>query len=215
VLGRGGREARPTEAGVLRLLALTGRTESSVCGGILPGRPPGRPHRQDVSGPLSNGERDWTGKGHFDSRPQAMAAMIKNERQYRITKAQADKFTQALRELRREGKRTTHPVLHKAQRDALRSQLADLSCELTAYEGLRSGKQRGLALTSLADLPKTLIRGRITAGLSQEALAHKLGVTAASSAGQSHGVSSRESRTCPRSRSRAWSHAPASHGEDR
>jgi DNA-binding XRE family transcriptional regulator len=105
-----------------------------------------------------------------------MATMIKNERQYRITKAQADKFTQALRELKGEAKRTAHPVLHKAQLDALRSHLADLAHELTAYEGLRSGKQKVLALTSLADLPKTLIQGRIAAGLSQEELAHKLGL---------------------------------------
>ncbi|NOT56018.1 MAG: helix-turn-helix transcriptional regulator [Deltaproteobacteria bacterium] len=102
--------------------------------------------------------------------------MIKNERQYRMTKAQADKFTQALRELRGAGKRTAHPVLHKAQLDALRSQLADLACEITEYERLRSGKQKVLALTSLADLPKTLIQGRIAAGLSQEELAHKLGL---------------------------------------
>lgn len=102
--------------------------------------------------------------------------MIKNERQYRITKAQANKFTQALRELKRAGKRTAHPILHKAQRDALWSQLADLAHELTAYEGLRSGTQKVLALTSLEDLPKTLIQGRIAAGLSQEELARKLGL---------------------------------------
>jgi hypothetical protein len=143
--------------------------------------------------------------------------MIKNERQYRITKAQANKFTQALRELRGEGKRTAHPVLHKAQLDALRSQLADLSCELTEYEGLRSGKQKVLALTSLEDLPKTLIQGLIR-GLPEDAhsRAHcrrsqprgartqARPQTTASSAVRSHGVSIRESRACQRSRPYAW-----------
>jgi ribosome-binding protein aMBF1 (putative translation factor) len=105
-----------------------------------------------------------------------MATMIKNERQYRITKAQASKFTQALREMQGETKRTSHPVLHKAQVDALRSQLEDLARELTEYQALRSGKRKVVALNSLEDLPRTLIQGRIAAGLSQEELAAKLGV---------------------------------------
>ena len=53
--------------------------------------------------------------------------MIKNERQYRITRSQAQKFQAAIREL--EGTKPENnvsPVLHKAQIDALRSQLADL-----------------------------------------------------------------------------------------
>lgn len=102
--------------------------------------------------------------------------MIKNERQYRITKAQAGKFAQALRELQPGPKRATHAVLHKAQVDALRSQLEDLYRELAEYQALRSGKRKVVALSSLEELPKTLIQGRIAAGLSQEELAVKLGV---------------------------------------
>ena len=102
--------------------------------------------------------------------------MIKNERQYRITKAQASKFTQALREMQGETKRASHPVLHKAQVDALRSQVEDLARELTEYQALRSGKRKVVALNSLEDLPRTLIQGRIAAGLSHEELAAKLGV---------------------------------------
>jgi len=102
--------------------------------------------------------------------------MIKNERQYRITKAQADKFAHALREMKGEPKRAVHPVLHKAQRDAMRSQLGDLHREIVEYETLRTGKRKVVALSSLEELPKTLIQGRIAAGLSQEELAARLGV---------------------------------------
>ncbi len=102
--------------------------------------------------------------------------MIKNERQYRMTKAQAEKFAKALQELATTPKRRVHPVLHKAQIDALKSQLGDLQRELTEYETLRSGKRKVVALTSLEELPKTLIQARIAAGLSQEDLAAKLGL---------------------------------------
>lgn len=102
--------------------------------------------------------------------------MIKNERQYRRTKARAEKFMQTLHELTTTPKRRVHPVLHKAQIDALKSQLGDLQRELAEYEVLRSGKRKIVALESLEELPKTLIQARIAAGLSQEELAAKLGL---------------------------------------
>jgi len=102
--------------------------------------------------------------------------MIKNERQYRITKAQAEKFRQALKEFTSTSRSGAHPVLQKAQVDALKSQLADLQRELTTYERLKSGKHKVVALGSLEDLPKMLIQGRIAGGLSQEELAAKLGL---------------------------------------
>jgi DNA-binding XRE family transcriptional regulator len=105
-----------------------------------------------------------------------MATMIKNERQYRMTKAHADKFAQALQELTTTPRRGVHPVLHKAQIDALKSQLGELQRELAEYEILQSGKRKVVALGSLEELPRTLIQARIAAGLSQEDLAAKLGL---------------------------------------
>ena len=54
--------------------------------------------------------------------------MIKNESQYRITKAEAERFQQALSELdnRPAGANGVHPLLQKAERDAMASQLEDL-----------------------------------------------------------------------------------------
>jgi ribosome-binding protein aMBF1 (putative translation factor) len=100
--------------------------------------------------------------------------MIKNERQYRITKAQAEKFRRAIQEFPQSQPRAIPPALRKAQMDALKSQLADLQQELTAYERLKSGKQKVVALRSLEELPKALIQARIASGLSQEELAAKL-----------------------------------------
>ena len=65
--------------------------------------------------------------------------MIKNERQYRLTKAQANRFSQTLRSLgEADG---VHPLIVKAQREALSSQIADLEGELCKYESLMTGRQ--------------------------------------------------------------------------
>jgi ribosome-binding protein aMBF1 (putative translation factor) len=103
--------------------------------------------------------------------------MIKNDRQYRITKAQAQKLEKALTQVaRRADKGNVHPLLRKAQTAALRSQLADLRAEIDQYEALRSGKRTALDVQSFDDLPRALIQARIAAGLSQKQLAARLGL---------------------------------------
>jgi ribosome-binding protein aMBF1 (putative translation factor) len=102
--------------------------------------------------------------------------MIKNERQYAITKSQADKLAQVLECLRKRQAKdeTVHPLLRKAEAEALQSQLADLRAELADYEALRCGQRTELALASWDDLPRALIQARIAAGLSQQDLAKTL-----------------------------------------
>ena len=103
--------------------------------------------------------------------------MIKNERQYRITKSQAEKFEKALREMENApAKKSVQAKLRQAQIDALRSQWTELMEELKEYELLRSGKQAIPPLNSFADLPRALIQARIASGMSQEELAVRLGI---------------------------------------
>ena len=65
--------------------------------------------------------------------------MIKNERQYRLTKTQANRFLQTLQSLgETDG---VHPLIAKAQCEALTSQIADLEDELREYESLNTGRQ--------------------------------------------------------------------------
>jgi hypothetical protein len=75
--------------------------------------------------------------------------MIKNERQFRITKAQADNFRRAIAaiETRAESDKRD-PILRKAELDALRSQLSDLEEEITEYEQLRSGQADAVRVES-------------------------------------------------------------------
>lgn len=63
--------------------------------------------------------------------------MIKNERQYLITKAQVTRFKRALEGLNEEV--GVHPLILKAQREAVCSQLTDLKAELDVYEVLKAG----------------------------------------------------------------------------
>jgi len=105
--------------------------------------------------------------------------MIKNEKQYRITKAQARRFADALDELTKQDRPSNiTPRLWRAQRDAAESQLHDLRAEIEAYEQLNSTRAATseLVLEAVEDLPKALIRARIAAGMTQAGLAHRLGV---------------------------------------
>ena len=103
--------------------------------------------------------------------------MIKNERQHRITKAQAERFRATLNELAATPRpKNVHPKLWEAQKAGLKSQLQDLEAELQEYETLKTGGPKILELDSLEGLPKVLIQARIVAGLTQEDLAARLGV---------------------------------------
>lgn len=103
--------------------------------------------------------------------------MIKNERQYRITKTAVERFRHALADLESGSSQSDlHPLLKKAEQDAVRSQLEDLVTELEEYESLQSGKHQVLEVNALEELPDAFIRARIAAGLSQKDLAERLGV---------------------------------------
>jgi ribosome-binding protein aMBF1 (putative translation factor) len=103
--------------------------------------------------------------------------MIKNERQYRITRAQAAKFESALKASpKRDKDRTSHPRLIKAQADAMRSQLESLDRQLREYQELKKGNIAPPDLEYITVVPRDLIRARIASGLSQKELAERLGM---------------------------------------
>ena len=100
--------------------------------------------------------------------------MIKNERQYKITKSQITKFEAALDELTaRDG---DNARLQKLEKDALRSQLDELRDEVDQFEQLRSGGPKPIHIESFDELPRALVKARIAAGLSQKELAERLGL---------------------------------------
>lgn len=100
--------------------------------------------------------------------------MIKNERQYRITKAQAAKFADALGKVPSHGR--VDPLLAELEANALRSQMNELQQQLEEYETLRSGKLGVISVESFDELPQALVQSRIAMGLSQKELAGRLGM---------------------------------------
>lgn len=63
--------------------------------------------------------------------------MIKNERQYLITKAQVARFVRTLENLGSD--QGVHDFIHKAQQDAVRSQISDMQAEISEYESFKAG----------------------------------------------------------------------------
>lgn len=103
--------------------------------------------------------------------------MITNERQYRITKAQLQRFDDDLAlHAQRAPSGDVDPRIHQAMGDALASEAAELRVQLERYERLRDGRVRGRAFDSLRELPIALIEARIAANLTQRALADRLDV---------------------------------------
>jgi DNA-binding XRE family transcriptional regulator len=104
--------------------------------------------------------------------------MIKNERQYRITKAEAGKFKAAVESFddRPEAHPGVDPRLIPVMKASLESELEILQSQLQEYERLKRHKRSRLKLEVLNALPSELIRARIAAGLTQTELARRLGV---------------------------------------
>jgi len=104
--------------------------------------------------------------------------MITNERQYRITKAQSEKFKASISafNIKAATERTRSKILAKAELAALRSEYEVLSLQLYDYETLKSGTIEIFKAPTLAELPRILIRARIAKGLSQRQLAQAMGL---------------------------------------
>ena len=104
--------------------------------------------------------------------------MIKNERQYSITKAQLAKFRRALAEMHTRPRRCAmlDARLARAEHETLASQLDDFVREVRDYERLKGGRTRRIRIGSLEEFPAGLIRAHIAARLSQKALAARVGL---------------------------------------
>jgi HTH-type transcriptional regulator / antitoxin HipB len=101
--------------------------------------------------------------------------MIQNERQYRITQTKLKEFERDLAALDPQD-----PNLHPRQivgwTNSYNLTIRQLKQEIAEYEKLKSGNILTFVLGSLNDLPTTLIKARIAAGMTQKELADKIGV---------------------------------------
>jgi Zn-dependent peptidase ImmA (M78 family)/transcriptional regulator with XRE-family HTH domain len=97
--------------------------------------------------------------------------MIKNEQQYKLTRAQANKFAAAAAEFATTQDTDFSPLRRKLYEGAMKSQHEDLCQQLEEYEALKQGHVRALKVESFEDLPIALIKARIASGMTQRDLA--------------------------------------------
>lgn len=104
--------------------------------------------------------------------------MIKNEREYRISKSWADKFQASLEASKsRKAKNSNDAERLRIRIAGTESQLQELLEEIQAYEALKQGKAQTFLAHDLSELPDVLIKARIARGLTHKDLAEKLGVS--------------------------------------
>jgi transcriptional regulator with XRE-family HTH domain len=103
--------------------------------------------------------------------------MIKNERQYQLSKAQIREFEASFSaaDIVKESA-DIHPRFVAAQKDAIRSQIEELSQDVREYEALKAGKITNFEAQSLDELPLLLVKARIARGVTHKELADRLGV---------------------------------------
>jgi len=98
--------------------------------------------------------------------------MIKNDKQFAITKMKRDEFLKSLAVIEES---SNNDLLKQVMLDAAKSQLETFDREIVEYEQLRHGKPMVISAT-VDELPESLIKIRIARGLSQEELALRVGV---------------------------------------
>lgn len=104
--------------------------------------------------------------------------MITNDRQYRVTRAQVQRFRSALDgydpvALVGEG---LDPVVVEAQRRGLEQQLRELERAVLKYEALLAREQHTFVASSLSEIGAALIEARVAQSLTQRELAERLGM---------------------------------------
>ena len=104
--------------------------------------------------------------------------MIKNERQYRVTKEHARRFAASVRVIEegRADNLAADPLIVKAQKDALASQLADLENELREYDDMKRSIRALDKLDAEYVPPPALAVARIALGITAKDLAERVGL---------------------------------------
>ena len=104
--------------------------------------------------------------------------MIRNEKQYRITKNQARLFAASVRAIEegRADNLAADPMMAKVQKEALMSQLADLENELREYDDLKRMVRALDGLDAEYVLPPALVEARAALGMTRKDLAERIGL---------------------------------------
>ena len=102
--------------------------------------------------------------------------MIKNEKQYKITKSKLEKWLKTLEQVETICQPGVAEWVVKEQRLGVEQQIRQLQAELKEYEDTVSGRQLLPDPSVVAEIPSLLIRWRIARHLTQRELAQRAGI---------------------------------------
>lgn len=102
--------------------------------------------------------------------------MIRNDRQYGIVRGRAERLRRLRSELLDRDQSDGDRTRTELELAAVEAELKRMDAELGEYDALKSGEVQPETPKSLSDLPRALIQARIAAGLTQAALAERLGL---------------------------------------
>jgi len=104
--------------------------------------------------------------------------MIKNEREYKITKASVARFKRSLTDIAKLKKDKKYDSAKlKLQEQAMSSIMKDLQQQVREFEQLRTAKFSSNSFDYIEAIPRNLIRARVALGWTQKELANRLGTT--------------------------------------
>lgn len=101
--------------------------------------------------------------------------MIKNEKQYGITRNKLKKFQEA-HDVILETQKDVDPLLLKVQLDSINSQMDTLKREIEEYEEVKEGKISGMTI-NINEISAGIINARIAKGYNHKELGELLGVS--------------------------------------
>ncbi len=99
--------------------------------------------------------------------------MIHNEKQFKITKGNLERFQNSLQQL---SAKNDSSLKSQTRIKAVQSEIEDLEAQLLEYQNLRHSGNINIPLATLETLAEELIKARIAKGLTQAALAKQLGM---------------------------------------
>ena len=97
--------------------------------------------------------------------------MIKNDKQYQVTKSRLQDFKKSMQELETQ---EIDPLLKELQQKAMASQIIDFEEEIKEYERLKEGFTNYVSAENLSDIHEVLIKARIAKKMTQADLAECL-----------------------------------------
>lgn len=100
--------------------------------------------------------------------------MIKNDKQYHVTKSKLTEFIDALNQSLQSNDQDIDPIYRKIEEDAIKSQIAEFEREIEEYEFLKKGNINFIYVDSLSNFYEALIKARIVKGWTHADLAKRL-----------------------------------------